>query len=68
MWRVAVRPSYIQEARFLKVKAYWLRNASKSSTFKNCTLCQYYIYVFCIYLRTNSDLSHLYHKLIYFYN
>ena len=27
-----------------------------------------YIYVFCIYLRTNSDLCHLQHKLIGFYN
>ena len=26
------------------------------------------IYVFCIYLRTNSDFSHLQHKLIGFYN
>ena len=26
------------------------------------------IYVFCIYLRINSDLRHLYHKLIGFYN
>ena len=26
------------------------------------------IYVFCIYLRTNSDLCHLQHKLIGFYN
>ena len=26
------------------------------------------IYVFCIYLRTNSDLCHLEHKLIGFYN
>ena len=26
------------------------------------------IYVFCIYLRTNSDLCHLYHKLFGFYN
>ena len=25
------------------------------------------IYVFCIYLRTNSDLCHLHHKLIGFY-
>ena len=25
-------------------------------------------YVFCIYLRTNSDLFHLQHKLIGFYN
>jgi hypothetical protein len=29
------------------------------------TLC---IYVFCICLRTNSDLCHLHHKLIDFYN
>ena len=26
------------------------------------------IYVFCIYLRTNSDLCHLHHKLVGFYN
>ena len=26
------------------------------------------IYVFCIYLRTNSDLYHLQHKLIGFHN
>ena len=25
-------------------------------------------YLFCIYLRTNSHLCHLYHKLIGFYN
>ena len=28
----------------------------------------YLLYVFCIYLRTNSDLCHLQHKLIGFYN
>ena len=26
------------------------------------------LYVFCIYLRTNSDLCHLQHKLFGFYN
>ena len=31
-------------------------------------LCPHCIYVFCIYLRTNSDLCHLQHKLIGFYN
>jgi hypothetical protein len=36
--------------------------------FNNCTLCPYCIYVFCIYLRTNSDLGHLQHKMIGFYN
>ena len=32
----------------------------------NCTFCPHCIYVFCIYLRTNSDLCHLQHKLIGF--
>jgi hypothetical protein len=36
--------------------------------FNNCTLCRYFIYVFCTCLRTNSDLCHLQHKLIGFYN
>ena len=39
-----------------------------SITFNNCTLCPHCIYVFCIYLRTNSDLCHLQHKLISFHN
>ena len=39
-----------------------------SLTFNICTLCLQCIYVFCIYLRTNSDLCHLQHKLIGFYN
>ena len=37
-------------------------------TFNNCTFCPHCIYVFCIYLRTNSDLCHLQHKLVGFYN
>ena len=40
-------------------KAYWLRDAPVSLTFKNCTLCPHCIDVFCNYLRTNSDLCHL---------
>ena len=36
--------------------------------FNNCTLCPHSIYVFCIYLRTNSVLCHLHHKLLGFYN
>jgi hypothetical protein len=43
----------------------WCTN---SWTFNNCTLCPPCIYVFCIYLRTNSDLCHLQYKLIGFYN
>jgi len=49
-------------------KAYLLHDAPRSLTFNNCTLCPYFIYVFCIHLRTNSDLCHLYHKLNGFYN
>jgi hypothetical protein len=45
----------------------WCTN---SLTLKNCRLCPYciYVYVFCICLRTNSDLCHLQHKLIGFFN
>jgi hypothetical protein len=49
-------------------KIYWLRDAPTSLTFNNCTLCPHCIYVFCIYLGTNSDLCHLLLKLIGFYN
>jgi hypothetical protein len=50
-------------------KAYWLRDAPTSLSFNNCTFCTHCIYVFFfIYLRTNSDLCHLQHKLIGFYN
>jgi len=41
---------------------------TSSLTFNNCTLCPHRVYVFCIYLGTNSDLCHLQHKLIGFYN
>ena len=41
---------------------------TSSLTFNNCTFCPHRIYVFCIYLRTNSDLCQLQHKLIEFYN
>jgi len=50
------------------LKAYWLRHATTSLTFNNCTLCPYYIDVFCIYLRTNGDSCNLQHKMIGFYN
>jgi hypothetical protein len=48
-------------------KAYQLCDATTSLTFNNCTFCPHCIYVFCIYLKTNSDLCHLQHKLIGFY-
>jgi hypothetical protein len=49
-------------------KVCWLRDAPTGVTFINCTLCPHCIYVFCIYLRTNSDLCHLQHKTFGFYN
>ena len=39
---------------------------TSSLTFNNCRLCPHCIYMFCIYLRTNSDSCHLQHKLIGF--
>jgi len=54
--------------KYFNRKPYWLHDAPTGLTFKNCTFCPYSIYVFCIYLRTNSDLCHLHHKLIGFYN
>jgi hypothetical protein len=33
--------------------------------FNNCTLCPHCNYVFCICLRTNSDLYHLHKKLVF---
>ena len=58
--------SYKQHIRinFLKPVS-WCTN---SLTFNNCTFCPHCIYVFCIYLRTNSDLCHLQPKLTGFYN
>ena len=50
---------------FYSLLVTWYTN---SLTFNNCTFCPHCIYVFCIYLRTNSDLCHLQHKLIGFCN
>jgi hypothetical protein len=55
---VSGTPVLYKDARFLKVKAYRLRDAPTSLTFKNRTFCPHCINVFCIYLRTNSDLCH----------
>jgi len=52
----------------LPFKAYWLRDAPTGLTLNNYTLCPQRVYVFCIYPRTNSDLCHVQHKMIGFYN
>ena len=49
-------------------KAWWQRDTPTGLTLKNSRFCPHCSYVFCIYLRTNSDLCHLQHKLIGFYN
>ena len=36
------------------------------TTFNDCKFCRHCIVAFCIYLKTNSDLCHLQHKLIGF--
>ena len=43
-------------------------DAPTGLSFNNCTLCPHCIYVFCVYLRTNSDVCHLQHKLIEFHS
>ena len=50
--------------KFVASSWFYYRNNPTGLTFNNCTLCPHYIYVFCIYLRTNSDLCQ--HKLIGF--
>ena len=50
---------------FSSLPVTWCTN---SLTFNNCTLCPHCIYVLCIYVRAKSNLCHLQHKLIGFYN
>jgi len=60
--------SLVDMYRYYPFKVYWLCDVSTCLTFNYCTLCPHCIYVFCICLRTNSDLCHLQLKLIGFYN
>jgi len=50
---------------FLKPTGYVMH---QQFNINNCTLGPHCIDVFCIYIRTNSDLCHLQHKLFGFYN
>jgi hypothetical protein len=60
--------SYWDETGISLLNHYCLRDAPIGLTANNCYfLHTHCIYVFCIYLRTNSDLCHLQHKLIGFY-
>jgi hypothetical protein len=64
----SVELSLLKRDSALLNKVYWLREAPTSLTFNKFRLCPPCSYVFCIYLTTNSDLCHLQHKLIGFYN
>jgi len=67
--KILYHPSYEVPLKMCwPFKVYWLPDAPTSLTFNNYMLCPHCIYVFCIYLRTNSDLCRLQHKLIGFYN
>jgi hypothetical protein len=68
IWRVAVCPSYILDARFLEVNLLKPTGYVMHLNIQQLYFCPHCIYVFCIYLRTNSDLCHLQHKLIGIYN
>jgi hypothetical protein len=50
----------------LKLTGYGMHQ--QDEYYNNLTICPHCICVFCICLRTNSDLCHLQHKLIGFYN
>jgi hypothetical protein len=49
-------------------KACWFRDAPAVLTFNSCTLCPHCIYVYCVYLGTNSVFCPIVHKLIGFCN
>ena len=63
--QVAAGVKLLAVLTFQSLPVTWCTN---SLAFNNCTVCPHCIYVFCIYLRTNSHLCHLQHKLIGFYN
>jgi hypothetical protein len=61
---------YLDISRINLLKPTGYRMHQQVKYLNNCTLCPHriYVYVFCIYLRTNGDLCHLQHKLVGFYN
>ena len=64
---VSVLSRYNTWSLILTFKTLPVTWCTNSLTFSNCTFCPHCIHVFCIYLRTNSDLCHL-QPLIGFYN
>ena len=62
---ISTRWKKVVSLTFYSLLVTWCTN---SLIFNNCTFRPHCIYVFYIYLRTNSDLCHLQHKLVGFYN
>jgi len=54
--------------KIIAFKTCWLRDTTTGLTFNNSTLHSHGNFVICIYLKTNSNLCHLKHKLIGLYN
>jgi len=57
---------HFKRFNLLKPKTYFMYHQLQHSEI--LCFCPQCIYVFCVDLRTNSDLCHLQHKLIGFYN
>jgi hypothetical protein len=68
LWQIAHQIIVINLRAFNLLKPIGYVMHQQVEHFNNCTLCLHCIYVFCIYLRTNSDLCHLQHKLVGFCN
>ena len=58
---------YVMHQQFKLFKANWLRDAPAVQHSTIVGSAHNSIYVFCIYLRTNSELCYLQHKLFVFY-
>ena len=61
-------PSILKSVRKLNFSSPMVTVCIDRFNIQQFTLCPHCINVFCIYLRKNSDLCHLQHKLIGFYN
>jgi hypothetical protein len=59
---------FIQIRTYQPFKAYRCLDAPTGLTFNNSTFCPHCIYVFCIYLRTNTGFWPIIHKLLGFCN
>jgi hypothetical protein len=66
--RTATNREWLYHMRYFNLLKAYCSRAPTGLKLKYYTLCPHCIYLFCIYLRTNSYLCYLQHKLIGFYN